>query len=230
MKHLNEIREQRAANAAAIREAEAEGARLRAEFNAMTFAERVDYVKNTPRELWTIRKLEAADKKAEHLQKVGYILRSNYKATLAAQVLPVLWDLLQKYKGKKAGEKTLAKFRDELTKAAGVSVYFERGILSQKSTHASIYEIIDGFRGGETVDIYTKNGAGFINENNEFCGLYAKDFQTGYTADYIDDPEKRIDELEQAAAEVKRIAAEYNAAADAYNALTVDGFEHIRRI
>lgn len=38
------------------------------------------------------------------------------------------------------------------------------------------------------------------------------------------------DEIEQAAAEVKRIAAEYNAAADAYNALTVDGFEHIRRI
>lgn len=230
MKHLNEIREQRAANAAAIREAEAEGARLRAEFNAMPLAERVDYVKNTPRELRIVRKWEAADKKTEHLQKVGYILRSNYKTTLAAQVLPVLWDLLQKYKGKKAGEKTLAKFRDELTKAAGVSVYFERGIFSQKSTHASIYEIIDGYRGGETFDIYTKNGAGLINENNEFCGLYESDFQSGYIADYIDDPEKRIDEIEQAAAEVKRIAAEYNAADDAYNALTVDGFEHISRI
>lgn len=117
-----------------------------------------------------------------------------------------------------------------MTKAAGVSVYFERSILSQKSTHASIYEIIGGYRGGETFDIYTKNGAEFINENNEFCGLYENDFQAGYIADYIDDPEKRIDEIEQAAAEVKRIAAEYNAAADAYNALTVDGFEHIRRI
>lgn len=230
MKNLNGLREQRAANAAAIREAKAECARLRAEFDAMTPAERVDYVKNTPRELRIVREWEAADKKAEHLQKIGCILKSNYKSILAAQVLPVLGDLLQKYKGKKAGEKTLAKFRDELTKAAGVSVYFERGILSQKSTHASIYEIIDGFRGGETFDIYTKNGASFINENNEFCGLYASDFQAGYIADYIDDPEKRLDEIEQAAAEVKRITAEYNAAADAYNALTVDGFEHIRRI
>ena len=225
MKHLNEIREQRAANAAAIREAEAVRTQCQEKFlTAKTEKRGAEVVRGI------IDEIEAANKKIEHLQKVGRILQSNYKSVLAAQVLPVLWDLLQKYKGKKAGEKTLAKFRDELTKAAGVSVYFERGIFSQKSTHAEIYEIIDGYRGGESLDIYTKNGAGFINENNEFCGLYANDFQTGYIPDYIDDPEKRIDEIEKAAAEVKRIAAEYNAAADAYNALTVDGFEHIRRI
>ena len=225
MKHLNEIREQRAANAAAIREAEAEVTQAQEIFLTAKAKKRgADVVRGI------IDEIEAANKKAEYLQKIGRILKSNYKTVLAAQVLPVLGDLLQKYKGKKAGEKTLAKFRDELTKAAGVSVYFERGILSQKSTHASIYEIVDGYRGGETFDIYTKNGAQFINENNEFCGLYESDFQAGYIADYIDDPEKRIDEIEQAAAEVKRIAAEYNAAADAYNALTVDGFEHIRRI
>lgn len=217
MKTLEEIRQQRAANAARVRELEkaiaeacatwkrSEGVRSASVFNGLT--------------------MEKA-----RAEKIGYILRSNYKTALAAQVLPVLLDLLQKHKGKKAGEKTLAKFRDELTKAAGVSVYFERGIFSQKSTHAGVYEIIDGYRGGETIDIYTKNGAGFISENNEFCGLSATDFQAGYIANYIDDPEKRIDEIEQAAAEVKRIAAAYNAAADAYNALTVDGFEHIRRI
>lgn len=231
MKHLDEIREQRAANAAAIREAETEGARLRAEFDTMTRAERVAYVKNTPCNLRIVREWEAADQKVNHLQKVGYILRNNYKAVLAAQVLPVLWDLLQKYKGKKAGEKTLAKFRDELTKAAGVSVGFSRGTFSQKSTHAQVYEIIDGYRGGETLDIYTKNGAGFINGDNEFCGLYESDFQAGYIGDYIDDPEKKIDEIEKAAAEVKRIATEYNAAVDAYNALiTIDGFDDLRRI
>ena len=217
MKNLNEIREQRAANAARVRELE------------KAIAEACETWKpgEGVRRASVFESLAAEKARAE---KIGYILRNNYKAILAAQVLPVLCDLLQKYNGKKAGEKTLAKFRDELTKAAGVSVYFERGILSQKSTHASIYEIFDGFRGGETFDIYTKNGAEFINENNEFCGLYENDFQAGYIADYIDDPEKRIDEIEQAAAEVKRIAAEYNAAADAYNALTVDGFEHIRRI
>ena len=173
--------------------------------------------------------MTAADQKAKHLKQVGQILKNNYRAIFAAQVMPIISTLLQKYHGKKAGEKTLAKFRDELTKAASVSIYFERGILSQKSTHASIYEIIDGFRGGETIDIYTKSGAGFINENNEFCALCSSDLQPLYLS-YIDNPEKRLDEIEQAAAEVKRIAAEYNAAADAYNALTVDGFEYIRRI
>ena len=225
MKHMDEIREQRAANAAAIREAEAVRTQWQENFLTAKAEKRgAEFVRGF------IDEMEAANKKIERLQKVGYILRNNYKSVLAAQVLPVLWDLLQKYKGKKAGEKTLVKFRDELTKAAGVSVWFERGIFSQKSTHASIYEIIDGYRGGETFDIYTKNGAGFINENNEFCGLYESDFQAGYIGDYIDDPEKRLDEIEKAAAEVKRIATEYNAAADAYNALTVDGFEHIRRI
>lgn len=225
MKTLTEIKERRAANAAAIREAEAASTQAQEIFLTAKAEKRgADVVRGI------IDEIEAANKKTVHLQKIGRILKSNYKAILAAQVLPVLWDLLQKYKGKKAGEKTLAKFRDELTKAAGVSVCFERGIFSQKSTHASIYEIIDGYRGGETFDIYTKSGAQFINENNGFCGLYESDFQTGYIADYIDDPEKRLDEMEQAAAEVKRIAAEYNAAADAYNALTVEGFENINRI
>lgn len=217
MKTLEEIRQQRAANAARVRELEeaiaeacatwkrSEGVRSASVFNGLT--------------------MEKA-----RAEKIGYILRSNYKTALAAQVLPVILDLLQKNKGKKAGEKTLAKFRDELTKAAGVSVYFERGIFSQKSTHAGVYELIDGYRGGETIDIYTKNGAGFISENNEFCGPYGSDIQAGYIYDYIDDPEKRLDEIEQAAAEVKRIAAEYNAAADAYNALTVEGFKNINRI
>ena len=225
MKTLAEIREQRAANAAAIREAEAVRTQWQEKFLTAKAEKRgAEVVRGF------IDKMEAANKKNKRLQKVDYILRNNYKSALAAQVLPVLWDLLQKYKGKKAGEKTLAKFRAELTKAAGVSVYFERGIYSQKSTHANIYEIIDGYSGGETFDIYTKNGARFINENNEFYGLYESDFQAGYIADYIDDPEKRLDEIEKAAAEVKRIAAEYNAATDVYNALTVDGFEHIHRI
>lgn len=184
MKNLNEIREQRAANAAAIREAEAECTQAQEIFLTAKAEKRgADVVRGI------IGEMEAATKKIEHLQKIERILKSNYYAILAAQVLPVLGDLLQKYNGKKAGEKTLAKFRDELTKAAGVSVYFERGILSQKSTHANIYEIIDGYRGGETFNIYTKTGAEFINENNEFCGLYESDFQAGYVADYIDDPE-----------------------------------------
>lgn len=225
MKTLAEIKAQRAANAEAIKAAEAVRTQLQENFLTARAEKRgAEVVRGIMDEM------AAADQKSKRLKQAGQILKNNYRAIFAAQVVPVISTLLQKYHGKKAGEKTLAKFRDELTKAAGVSVYFERGILSQKSTHASIYEIIDGYRGGETLDIYTKNGARLINENNEFCGLYASDFQAGYISDYIDDPEKRIDEMEQAAAEVKRIAAEYNAAADAYNALTVDGFEHIRRI
>lgn len=94
MKNLNEIREQRAANAARVRELE------------KAIAEAVETWK--PGE--GVRRASVfSDLSAEKVraQKFGYILRNNYKAVLAAQVLPVLWDLLQKYKGKKAGEKRL---------------------------------------------------------------------------------------------------------------------------
>lgn len=224
MRTLAEIKEQRTANAEAIKEAEAVRTQLHEKF-LMARAEKqgAEVVRGIMDEM------AAADQKVKRLEKIGQILKNNYRAIFAAQVVPVISTLLKKYHSKKAGEKTLAKFNDELKTAAGARAYFERGILSQKSTHASIYEIIDGFRGDETIDIYTKSGAEFINDNNEFCALCLSDLQPLYLS-YIDNPEKRLDEIEQAAAEVKRIAAEYNAAVDAYNALTVDGFEHIRRI
>lgn len=229
MPTVEEIAQQRAENAQAIKAKQEESKNTRAEWEAMSTDSKTTYLLNMPAKKRIMRKWEAIDKGIIRLKNISLILRHNYRVALAARVLPAFVEILKKYNGKKAGEKTLAKFRDELTKAASVSIYFERGILSQKSTHASIYEIIDGFRGGETIDIYTKSGAGFINDNNEFCALCLSDLQPLYLS-YIDNPEKRLDEIEQAAAEVKRIAAQYNAAADAYNALTVDGFEHIRRI
>ena len=224
MRTLAEIKDQRVANAQAIKAAEAVYTQLQEKFlTARAEKQGAEVVRGIMDEM------AAADQKAKRLKKIGQILKNNYRAIFAAQVVPVISTLLKKYHGKKAGEKTLAKFRDELKTAAGASIYFERSIFSQKSTHANIYEIIDGFRGGETIDTYTKGGAEFINDNNEFCALCSSDLQPLYLS-YIDNPEKRLDEIEQAAAEVKRIAAEYNAAVDAYNALTVDGFEHIRRI
>ena len=224
MRTLAEIKDQRAANAEAIKAAEAVRTQLQENFlTARAEKQGAEVVRGIMDEM------AAADQKAKRLKQAGQILKNNYRAILAAQVVSVISTLLQKYHGKKAGEKTLAKFNDELKKTANANIYFGRGILSRKSTHANIYEIIDGFRDGETIDIYTKSGAEFINDNNEFCAPCLSDLQPLYLS-YIDNPEKRLDEMEQAAAEVKRIAAEYNAAADAYNALTVDGFEHIRRI
>lgn len=224
MRTLAEIKDQRAANAEAIKAAEAVQTQLQEKFlTARAEKKGAEVVRGIMDEM------TAADQKAKRLKQAGQILKNNYRAIFAAQVVPVISTLLQKYHGKKAGEKTLAKFCDELKKTANASIYFERGIFSQKSTHGNIYEIVDGFRGGETIDIYTKSGAEFINDNNEFCARCSSDLQPLYLS-YIDNPEKRLNEIEQAAAEVERIAAEYNAAADAYNALTVNGFEHIGRI
>ena len=98
MKHLNEIREQRAANAAAIREAEAEVTKAQ-EIFMMARAEKqgAEVVRGIMDEM------AAADQKAKRLKKIGQILKNNYRAIFAAQVVPFISTLLQNYHGKKAG-------------------------------------------------------------------------------------------------------------------------------
>ena len=230
MKTLAEIREQRTANAQAIKAKQEESENTRAEWEAMSEDGKITYLLHTPAEQRIMRKWEAIGKDIARLENIALILRHNYRVALAARVLPVFVEILKKYNGKKAGEKTREKMRDEMMTACGCSVWFERSILSRKSEKADISEIIADSWGGASIGIYTKNCACIIDEENTINGTLTADDLRMYTGEYIDDPEKRVDEIEQAAAEVKRIAAEYNAAADAYNALTVDGFEHIRRI
>ena len=119
MRTLAEIKEQRAANAQAIKKAEAVRAQLQLQERFLTArAEKrdADVVRGIRGEV------AAEDQKAKRLQKVGQILKNNYRAIFAAQVVPVISTLLQKYHGKKAGEKTLAKFNNELKTAAGASI------------------------------------------------------------------------------------------------------------
>lgn len=205
MPTVEEIAQQRAENAQAIKAKQEESENARAEW-------------------------EAIDKDIARLKNISLILRHNYRVALAARVLPAFVEILKKYNGKKAGEKTREKMRDEMMTACGCSVWFERSILSQKSEQANISEIVANSWSGEKIEIYTKNRACIIDEQNTINGTLTADDLRMYTGEYIDDPAARLEEINKAAEAVEAARQAFNDAADRLNALQVDGFKRVARI
>lgn len=227
---LEEIARQRAENARAIKAKQEESENTRAEWETMSKDDKTTYLLNTPAEQRIMRKWEAIDKDIARMKNISLILRHNYRVALAARVLPAFVEILKKYNGKKAGEKTREKMRDEMMTACGCSVWFERSILSQKSEQANISEIVADSWSGEKIEIYTKNRACIIDEQNNINGNLTADDLLIYTGEYIDNPAARLDEINKAAEAVEAARQAFNDAADRLNALQVDGFKRVARI
>ena len=227
---LEAIAQQRAENAQAIKAKEEESKNARREWDELDKAGKTTYLLNTPAEQRIMRKWEAIDKDIARLQNIALILRHNYRVALAAQVLPAFLEILKKYGGKKAGDKTREKMRDDMMTACGCSVWFERSILSQKSQQANISEIVRGAWHGEKIEIYTKNGANIIDEQNNINGNLTADDLRIYTGEYIDDPATRVQEIAEANKRIEESKKAYNEAAERFNALIVEGYERINRI
>ena len=196
------------------------------EFFALDDNTRTKYLLDTPKADRIMRKWEEQRAEVAKLEKIACILRHNYRAILAAQVLPAFLELLKKYDGKKAGEKTREKISEEMRSACGCSLWFERSILSQKSDTAHVCDIIRR----EQIDIYTKNRAAIIDEQNNINGNLTADDLRIYAGDYIDNPAQRLEEIEKARATVEEIKKQYNDAAEKCNNLLVEGFEKVEKI
>ena len=200
------------------------------EFFALDDNARTKYLLDTPRADRIMRKWEEQRAEVAKLEKIALILRHNYRAILAAQALPAFVEILKKYDGKKAGEKTREKISEEMRSACGCSLWFERDYNSQKSDTAHICEIIRRTGNGEKIDIYTKNRAAIIDEENTIHGNFTADDLRVYIGEYIDNPAQRLEEIAKARATVEEIKKQYNDAAEKCNNLLVEGFEKVEKI
>ena len=213
MKTLNEIREERRANAARV-----------AELN-----EKIDRAVNSWRtkdpfpEDFTALGAELATAK-----KIGAILKINYNNRLAAEVLPALVEILKKYNNKKYGEKTREKLGEEFKAMTGCGLWLERYTFSQKCNSAHIYEMRDGYRHGEEVEFCTQPNF-IINDENIIQAQPAEAFSLYDYREYIEAPAERVAKLAEKKKELDEMRAAFNKAVDAYNALTVNGIDHEKR-
>lgn len=214
MKTLNEIREERQANAAKV-----------AELN-----EKIDKAVNS----WRTKDpapedFETLGAELETAKKIGLILKHNYNHRLAADVLPALVEVLKKYNGKKYGEKTQEKMRDEFEAMTGCGLYLERAIFSQECNHAKIYEMRDGYKRGEEIEFCTAINNYIINDDNIIQAQPADAFKLYDYSEYIENPAERVAELAEKKKELDELRNAFNKAVDAYNALTVNGIDHEKR-
>lgn len=213
MKTLNEIREERQANAARI-----------AELN-----EKIDKAVNSWRtkepfpEDFAVLGAELATAK-----KIGAILKNNYNNRLAAEVLPALVEILKKYNNKKCGEKTREKLGEEFKAMTGCGLWLERYTFSQKCNSAHVYEMRDGYRHGEEVEFCTQPNF-IINDENIIQAQPAEAFKLYDYREYFVDPVARVIELAEKKKELDEMRAAFNKEVDAYNALTVNGIENEKR-
>lgn len=203
MLSVEEIRKQREQNKSEISELKEQAEKARDKFNSLTISEKVAYIKDTPKTERIMREWEEIENKIKAADEIGKILKSNYRAALASVIVPALSEVLKKYDGKKAGEKTREKIRSEMVSACGCSVWFNRNFSSNESKRATAREIFSsGAMTGEEIYIYTIADACFIDEDNTIHAPGAEQMKPAYIAGYIDDPAARLEEIRAAREEV----------------------------
>lgn len=180
--------------------------------------------KNTAQIIERAKNVKPLQEEKAHLIYINLLLKANYRNVLATKATAIIAEVLKKYDGKKAGEKTLASLYNDL-KQYDIGGYFERGIISKISTHLHIYEMKNGYKSGEEIDYYTNIGNPFIDDDNIIHAVPNELLKPSGIYEYIDDIEKRLEEINAAKAEYDRIDTERKKAFLMWKKYAVDGFE-----
>lgn len=160
------------------------------------------------------------EEKKKDLQITIKILNSNAKIALYSETMPVVLEVLAKYKNKPYGPKTEQKIRDEIKEKTNCSFYISDRYNSQE------YHIIPLEYSGNAYNI--ECGAKYIYgkqkkllEENKIQVLELNDLTLYYSSkEYIDNIPKRIKELKsfykkayEKQQELEKICSEYNSLA-----------------
>lgn len=182
--------------------------------NIMDIKERHEKRKTVENELVRL------EEKKKDLQITIKILNSNAKIALFNDTLPIVLEVLAKYKNKPYGPKTEEKVKDEIKEKTNCSFYISDRYNSQE------YHIIPLEYSGNTYNI--ECGSKYIDgkqkkllEENKIQVLELNDLTLYYSSkEYIDNIPKRIKELKrlykkayEKQQELEKICSEYNSLA-----------------
>lgn len=163
--------------------------------------------------------IEKLQKNAERISARGKVLTNNYNYILVEAGKNALAEILKKYDGKKHGEKTAEKIRNEM-RERGFAFYFPTNYLSQAKDNISLNE-----RGayGRGVEIWTKNRAKIVDENNIIHAEAVAEVVNRYK--FIDNIETYLDEIERLTAETRKAFDAATAKAHELNEIAVEGLK-----
>lgn len=164
--------------------------------------------------------IEKLQKAAKRISARERILTNNYNYILVETGKTALAEILKKYDGKKHGEKTAEKIRDEM-REKGFSFYFPANhYLSQVRDSIAINERGANGRGAEC---WTKNRAKIVDENNTIHAEAVAEIASPYK--YIDNIETYLDEIERLTDETRKAFDAANAKAHELNEIAVEGLK-----
>lgn len=189
--------------------------------NIMDIKERHEKRKTVENELVRL------EEKKKDLQITIKILNSNAKIALFNDTLPIVLEVLAKYKNKPYGSKTEEKIRDEIKEKINCSFYISDRYNSQE------YHIIPLEYSGNTYNIecgpqYIDGKQKKLLEENKIQVLELNDLTLYYTSkEYIDNIPKRIKELKRLYKKAYEKQKELATLCSEYNSLAVGNIKNI---
>ena len=154
------------------------------------------------------------------------ILKHNYRIALFDECMPIVLEILKKYNGKKYGEKTRAKIRDEIKARAGVNFYINRRTWCDEIIISDDFLCYSG-----QLEINTRadeNGtrAAIITDDNKINAPDIDNLFMHYNT-FVDNIPERVQALKTAHNDARQLQEQLKTACNKYNDLTVNGMKTI---
>lgn len=167
------------------------------------------------------------EEKKEDLQITIKILNSNAKIALYNETLPVVLEVLAKYKNKSYGPKTEQKIKDEIKEKTNCGFYISERYSTQEY-HIFPLEFISNYYNIECGAKYIDGKQKKLLQDNKIQVLELNDLTIYYSSkEYIDDIPKRIKDLKRLYKKAYEKQQELDAICSDYNSLCVGSIKHI---
>jgi hypothetical protein len=155
------------------------------------------------------------------------ILNSNAKIALYNETIPVVLEVLAKYKNKPYGPKTEQKIRDEIKEKTSCSFYISDRYSSQEY-HIIPLEFNHNYYNIECGTKYIDGKQKNLLDDNKIQVPELKDLTIYYSSkEYIDNIPKRIKDLKRLYKKAYEKQQELSAICSEYNSLTVGNIKNI---
>lgn len=153
----------------------------------------------------------------------GYYLQNNAKIALFNEVLPVFVEIINRFKGKRYGEKTRLKISDEIQKKCGCRVFIETSYHEQVAVYGlNCHNVTFS---GEYEDGEQKK----VLIDNVIQEVSVDDFSLDYiNRTYYENIDEHIKRFEEIREQVNELHAKMKVLIDEYNNGVVDGVPSIK--
>lgn len=203
MKTLKEIRAQAQKNGKTIKE-------LKAEFDALKWSEQTD-----------VNRGVKICKKITLLKVENAILSDNEKRVFCAEVLPVFVEIWNKYAGKKYGEKTSDKIKNDFYTATGSRKFYITPGGSYGFDKLTIFQLNEqGYYlsgAGLEIQLNADSNKRLIDCNNTIQAITADALRLSGAREYTEDVKQRANDIIKAFNAVRKINRDLSDAMSKYN-------------